>query len=71
MIRLIPVKYGDRSYPEGKPDAAWAEFLRLRMVLDFPQLFTAYNLGPGKFTAEKIRRAMGPLFECRELIAGS
>jgi hypothetical protein len=44
--------------------------LKLRLVLDFPQLFTAYNLGPGKFTEEKIIKVIRSLGECRDYIAG-
>lgn len=34
--------------------------LKLRLVLDFPQLFTAYDLGPGKFTEEMIIKVIRP-----------
>ena len=44
--------------------------LKLRLVLDFPQLFTAYNLGPGKFTEAKIIKVIRALGECRDYIAG-
>lgn len=44
--------------------------LKLRLVLDFPQLFTAYNLGPGKFAEEKIIKVIRSLGECRDYIAG-
>jgi len=44
--------------------------LKLRIVLDFPQLFSAHNLGPGKFTEDKIVSLMRTVYPFREFIKG-
>ena len=44
--------------------------LKLKIVLDFPQLFTSYNLNTGRFTKEKLSNAIRPLFGMRQSIAG-
>ena len=44
--------------------------LKLRIVLDFPQLFSAYNLGPGKFTEDKIVSLMRAVNPFREYVRG-
>ncbi len=44
--------------------------LKLRIVLDFPQLFSAYNLGPGKFTEDKIVSLVRAVHPFREFIKG-
>lgn len=44
--------------------------LKLRIVLDFPQLFSAYNLGPGKFTEDKIVSLIKKIYPFREFVRG-
>ena len=44
--------------------------LRLRVVLDFIQVFSSYNLGPGKFNMEKISSVMKSIYPIREMIKG-
>lgn len=44
--------------------------LKLRLVLDFIQIFSSYNLGPGKFTNEKISSIMKSIYPIRDKING-
>ncbi len=44
--------------------------LKLRIVLDFPQLLTAENLNTLKFKTEKYQNAIDMIFEYRSLIKG-
>lgn len=44
--------------------------LKLRIVLDFIQIFSSYNLGPRKFTAEKIRSTVKSIYPIRDKING-
>lgn len=44
--------------------------LRLRIVLDFIQIFSSYNLAPGKFSEEKISSIMRSIRPFREMIKG-
>lgn len=43
--------------------------LKLRMVLDIPQLFSAHGLEPGKMSKEKISKIFEELYPVREFIA--
>jgi hypothetical protein len=44
--------------------------LKLRVVLDFIQIFSRYNLGPGKFNTDKISSIMKSIYPIREMIRG-
>ncbi len=44
--------------------------LKLRIVLDVIQIFSSYNLGPGKFNSEKISSIIRSIHPIREMIKG-
>jgi hypothetical protein len=44
--------------------------LKLRVVLDVIQIFSSYNLGPGKFNTEKISSVIKSIYPIREMIKG-
>jgi len=44
--------------------------LKLRVVLDVIQIFSSYNLGPGKFNTEKISSVIRSIYPIRERIKG-
>ncbi|HOI76956.1 MAG TPA: hypothetical protein PLI06_05010 [Methanofastidiosum sp.] len=44
--------------------------LKLRVVLDVIQIFSSYNLGPGKFNTEKISSVIRSIYPIREMIKG-
>ncbi|HUU39765.1 MAG TPA: hypothetical protein VMW42_02375 [Desulfatiglandales bacterium] len=44
--------------------------MKLRAVLDFPQLFSSYNLSPYRFSENNIKEVIRPLKELRDFIAG-
>jgi hypothetical protein len=44
--------------------------LKLRVVLDVIQIFSSYNLGPGKFNTENISSVIRSIYPIREMIKG-